>query len=530
MYSTSIPVTAAGFFDRQDELATLERSVQNLQAGSPSWLAIIGPRKIGKTSLLLELSRRAAEPSVAFVLIDCFEELPPAIDIFTRYALRLVDAALGSEVGTSLEALAPRPAEFRKALQHSQSFDALPPVLRGQLLELAGREADAATLHPILDLPERLAEALGLYFVVVWDEFQELAASSSRRGTPDLLPLMRSRWQRHQRTTYVISGSARTMLSELVTDERSPFFQHFSLLELGPFRRREAIGLLIDNAPPERPLSTELAARAVDIFGGHPFYLQLLGEALTRQLPGSDDATFKEALQELLFSRTGRLALYFENELQRLVGRSGYLAKTLEVLAAGPRRAAEVARAIDSASGATAGYLERLKDAVVRTPDGAYALADPVFGLWLGWRQPGGTVVPMRIVGDEAEQAVAAALARLGFDLVYQSRASRGAFDLLATRGPHQIGIQVKRTPLPLRFGAAAWKRMEAEAKRFGWRWVVAVLTPPPDHRLLLLDPAKARVRKMATLDAGAAIDNLLLWVDRPERGDRDSARRPPEE
>jgi AAA+ ATPase superfamily predicted ATPase len=518
MYSTSIPVTAAGFFDRREELARLEQSVRNLRAGSPSWLAIVGPRKIGKTSLLLELSRRAAEPEVVFVLIDCFEELPPAVDIFTRYALRLIDAAVGTEVGTSLEALAPRPAEFREALQHSPSFVALPPTLRGQVLELAERKAAADTVHSVLDLPERLAEALDLYFIVVWDEFQELAASSSRRGAPDLLPLMRSRWQRHQRTGYVISGSARTVLSELVTDERSPFFQHFSLMELGPFRRREAVELLTENAPPERPLSEALATRAVDVFGGHPFYLQLLGEALTRQPPGNDDAVFKQALQELLFSRTGRLALYFENELQRLVGRSGYLARTLEVLIEGPRRAAEVARAIDSPSGATAGYLERLKDAVVRTPDGAYALADPVFGLWLGWRRPGGTVVPMRIVGDEAELAVAETLARSGFDLIYQSRASRGAFDLLATRGPHQIGIQVKRSPLPLRFGAAAWKRMEAEAKRFGWRWVVAVLTPPPENRLLLLDPGKANVRKMATLNADAVIDNLLLWVDRSDR------------
>ncbi len=516
MYSTSIPVTAAGFFDRRDELALLEGSVRRLRAGSPSWLAVIGPRKIGKTSLLLELSRRAATPSVVFVVIDCFEELSPAIDIFTRYALRLVDAALGSEIGKSLEALAVRPAEFREALQHSTRFNGLPPTLRGQILELAERKADADTVHTVLDLPERLAESLGLYFLVIWDEFQALAASSSRRGAQDLLPLMRSRWQRHQRTGYIISGSARTMLSELVTDERSPFFQHFSLLELGSFRRREAIQLLTENAPPERLLTQELAARAVDVLGGHPFYLQLLGEALTRQPPGDDEAIFKQALQELLFSRTGRLALYFENEFQRLVGRSTYLARTLEVLAEGPRRAAEVARSIESPSGATAGYLGRLKDAVIRTPDGAYALADPVFGLWLGWRQPGGTVVPMRIVGDEAERAVAETLARLGFDLIYQSRASRGAFDLLATRGAHQIGIQVKRSPLPLRFGAAAWKRMKAEAQRFGWRWVVAVLTPPPDDRLLLLDPGRAKVRKMATLGVDAAIENLLLWVDRP--------------
>jgi hypothetical protein len=118
-------------------------------------------------------------------------------------------------------------------------------------------------------------------------------------------------------------------------------------------------------------------------------------------------------------------------------------------------------------------------------------------------------------VGDEAELAVAEHLAGMGFDLIYQSRASRGAFDLLATRGAHQLGVQVKRSPLPLRFSAAAWKRMAAEGERFGWRWVVAALTPPPEGRLLLLDPARAAVKKRVTLGAEAAIDNLLLWVDR---------------
>ncbi len=124
-------------------------------------------------------------------------------------------------------------------------------------------------------------------------------------------------------------------------------------------------------------------------------------------------------------------------------------------------------------------------------------------------------MVPMRIVGDEAEQAVAEHLAQMGFELIYQSRASRGAFDLLATRGPHQLGVQVKRSPLPLHFGAAAWKRMEAEAGRFGWRWVVAVLTPPPENQLMLLDPTGAKIQKNVTIDSQAAIGNLLLWVDR---------------
>ena len=65
---------------------------------------------------------------MVFVVIDCFEELPVIPDIFRRYALRLVDAVLGADVGASLEALAGRPAEFRAALQRSTRFDELPPV------------------------------------------------------------------------------------------------------------------------------------------------------------------------------------------------------------------------------------------------------------------------------------------------------------------------------------------------------------------------------------------------------------------
>ena len=104
---------------------------------------------------------------------------------------------------------------------------------------------------------------------------------------------------------------------------------------------------------------------------------------------------------------------------------------------------------------------------------------------------------------------MAAHLARMGFELVYQSRASRGAFDLLALRGAAQLGLQVKRTKLPVRFSAAAWARMEAESVRLGWSWAIAVVTP--SGRVYLLDPSAARGR---TLDAAAEIENLPRWVD----------------
>src|SRR6185436_8630162 len=153
-------------------------------------------------------------------------------------------------------------------------------------------------------------------------------------------------------------------------------------------------------------------------------------------------------------------------------------------------------------------------DAVQRTKDGRYELDDATFGLWLRWRLPGGSVVPMAVLGEDAERMVAEHLARCGFELVYQSRASRGAFDLLATRGASQLGVQVKRADLPVRFSRAEWSRMEADAKRFGWRWTIAVVSPQDE--VTLLDPAHAGRGRAVRLDEGATVDNIVAWVDRP--------------
>ncbi|WP_428266501.1 AAA family ATPase [Haliangium sp.] len=516
MFDTSVPATASAFCDRRNELASLNAFVASLEDGHPRWLAIIGPRKVGKTSLLLEMARRSPARGTHFVLLDSFEEMPLSLEFFRRYALRTLDALIGHELGTSLELAALHPSEFRAELQSSPGFAALPAPLRAELLDLPEHELNGPRIQRYLDLPEVLAQTLERHIVVAIDEFQELAGlggPGGSRRTPDPLPLMRSVWQRHRRVAYVISGSARAMLTELVTSRHSPFFQHFALMDLGPFSEHDAYAMLTKQAPPERPIPPALARKAVAALGGHPFYLQMLGEQLTAHEPPYRDEHLKDAVQELLFSRSGRLGLYFQNQYHQLVGRSINLAATLAHLAKGPHRLTEIATAIGAASGAAARYLDRLGDAVVHRDDGRYELLDQAFALWLRWRQPGGTVVPMRLLGDEAEARVAEHLARMGFELVYQSRGSRGAFDLLATRGAAQLGVQVKRSALSVRLSKAAWSRMKADSKRFGWRWVVAALTPDGD--VLVLDPGKAGHGREVRLGPAAVIDNLLQWLDR---------------
>ena len=427
MFQSSIPVTADSFHNRAAELEKLAAAIQRLQAGAPAWTAIIGPRKIGKTSLVLEATRQAASNTLAVATIDVQEHAPPSPGFFRLYALRVLDALLGHQLGESLERLARVPADYRRRLQEAPGFAGLPGSLRAEVLEVADAPADLGRAAAWLQLPEALAVALGKRVIVAVDEFQELASLAAHGRGFDPFPLLRSVWQTHKRVGYVVSGSARSMLLALLTEERSPFFQHFAVLELRPFERDEAITLLEGHSPPDCRIAHRVAARAVGVLGGHPFYLQMLGESLTarRRRPGLDD--LKTALQELVFSRMGRLGLYFENEFHQLVGQAASLAAALQSLAGGAARLTDVAARIGATSGAAVRYLERLGDAIRHRDDGLYELADPVFAHWLQWREPGGTVVPMTLVGDEAERSVATALAVMGFDLVYQSRASRGS-------------------------------------------------------------------------------------------------------
>lgn len=512
MFRTSAPVTAAGFHDRTDQVAELVGAFESLAGGTPVWVAIIGRRKVGKTSLLLEAARRASE-QVDVVVLDVLELVPLTVDVFRTLALRAVDALFAEEAGASFERAARNRAEYQRLIDATPSLSALPAELRSEVRELVEAPATPEDVRGLLQLPEELAAAAGRRLVLAIDEVQELVSLDTGRRPFDPFPVMRAVWQRHQHVSYAISGSALSMLEQLVTSRRSPFFQHFRILRLNPFDRDDAVDLLVNQSPVDRRISRGLAERCVDVLGGNPFYLQLAGEALVAAAPPYDESALKQALQGLVFSRTGRLGLYFENEYQRLVGASTTLAAALDALADGPRKLTEIARTIRASAPSTARYLERLGDAVARRDDGSYVLADHVFADWLRWRSPGGTVVPMTLLGDEAERAVAEYLAGLGFDLVYQSRASRGAFDLLALRGAAQLGIQVTRGSLPLRFAQGEWARMAADAQRWGWSWAVAHVDPTGVVRVL--DPAGARIGREVRIDESAAIDNLLRWLDR---------------
>jgi len=284
--------------------------------------------------------------------MDLYEHSPLDLEVFRVYALRVLDAVLALEAGRSLETAARR-GGYAALLARAEAANGFPADLRDVLFDLPDLRMDAAGVRLCLEVAERLAVATGRPLLVAWDEFQELALAAGRLGF-DVLATMRAVWQRHGQVAYVISGSEPTILRELCTSRRSPFFQHFELMELGPMSEADGEALLLGAS--EGALSEAVARKLVGVVGGQPFYLQVLGEELLRDGPPFDDAAIKESVQRVLFSRTGRLGLYFERVLVELVGRSTYVAAVLRALATAPAglRLTDLARAVGAPSGDTA--------------------------------------------------------------------------------------------------------------------------------------------------------------------------------
>lgn len=180
VFRASGPVTASAFFNREAEITRLLAAFDGLAAGAPSWVAVIGPRKVGKTSLILESARRAAH-RVDVALVDALERAPLTLDIFRLIALRAVDALFAEEAGGSFERAAHNPDALSRLLDGAPSARSLSVDLRAEVRRLAHGPLRPEALGPVLALPEALATAVSRHLVIAIDEVQELASLAGGR-------------------------------------------------------------------------------------------------------------------------------------------------------------------------------------------------------------------------------------------------------------------------------------------------------------------------------------------------------------
>lgn len=262
-------------FNREVELDIVVKSCSLRQP-----LAVIGYRRIGKSSLLniaklrLEHNFIVAKFSVEGVssLEDYAERLSKALILEAiSKSLRLrIKEYVGVRIGRALNMFLGSIKELGVRLDNVEFY------IKTHNDFIEGRIKPVEFIGEVLDLPQRVGEDLNKPVVVMIDEFQQVRML--KQPFPNILRLMRSRFQSHSRVNYIISGSEIGVMEGMLNKRDQPFYAFFRILRLEPFSRETSISFLRDGLKELGATCSESVLEHVyEITRGFPAWLNLAG-------------------------------------------------------------------------------------------------------------------------------------------------------------------------------------------------------------------------------------------------------------
>ncbi len=328
------PVSGAGFYGRRRELRELINNLRDVRPGEA--VLLWGPRRIGKTSLLLEFQQRVmASQDYVLVFLDMQRLSGRSTTIFIRDILRAVAQAVGHPEVT------PRINRLRRdPLGYFRSFLDNNPYLRDKQI------------------------------VLIIDEFQLLPHLTEEEvSLADINLAFRSLIQHRGGLSIIFSGGG--VLDSLLSQPDASF-----MLEVARYQKVDCL-----DEPAARQLIVEPAQRmaytptAVDnlltLTDRHPYYLQwLCGELMARADRDERAVIADEHVEQLLATWLPDQGEQFFNHLW---GSSAGLTRQQQFLS----KLALVTMAEDAAETMPLADMEdRLRGILVDTPRLWYVLQD----------------------------------------------------------------------------------------------------------------------------------------------------------
>ncbi|MDG6939299.1 MAG: AAA family ATPase [Nitrososphaerota archaeon] len=359
--------------DRQEEVRELLESLSSRKKSVN--YALIGPRQIGKTTILRELRKRLEEKGVVAVHLDFGVYRYAPID-FPEALIKNLLNEYASQSGTLEKVIARATGLFSglKGLKHVRPVFEIgtdqPPSVMVHLervesnpregLELAFRYADG------------LAKDSGRKVVVILDEFQHFVEFDSQPKLRGALDVFRAAVDARGDVSYVVSGSRVHFLRDVLENGRSPLFGRFNIKEVGGLGERYAKELFMKASG----AAEGDAGEAYGLVGGHPFYLLALAE--NRKAGERVAATY----DRLLTSPTGALRMYANYILAEDLGPGtggARFVKVLRALGPGPLAVSSISKSTGIKLTNLPWYLGRLIEYdLIGKKDGEYSIEDRV--------------------------------------------------------------------------------------------------------------------------------------------------------
>jgi AAA+ ATPase superfamily predicted ATPase len=370
--------------DREREIRTL---VSDLAGSSKNInYALIGFRRIGKTTILQEVAKELTAKGLIVVSIDFslrkydpagfFKDmLNEASTSYYRAAGKKEEVLDNIRAGLNkLRDLARARVRFEISVDPSTGAPTITPT--PYLKEV---ERDYSVMfRSTFEYIDQIAERSGRRVVVMLDEFQSMTEWKRYAGLEAITEHLKHVVEARGNVCYVVSGSRAHFMRNMLSSGRSPLFGLFNIMEISYLDEGPSKELFKMNDP---SASEGEAKEAYDLVSGHPFYLIAL--ATSRRKGEAVRDTYLRSLT----SAAGSLNLYVKYVLTEDIGtyaRGPIMSQVLRALASEPMSAGRIARAAEVRLTSLPKFLNQLVEMdLVKKEGKLYSLVDRVVADYL---------------------------------------------------------------------------------------------------------------------------------------------------
>lgn len=366
------------FLGREEIIELLNKRVSGLSEGYRQNIALIGPKLIGKTSIILNFFQGIDKSKYIILYVD-FNATQFSHFVYKFIASLLYNFSQDNEDVNSKNIL--NLTERAKPFI-PKTIDFLSKVKA----DLDKRKFQSAYLK-ILDTVELIQNETGKPVIFVVDEFHRL----DKIKIKNIFSELGKKIMVQKKVMYILISSSESKAKNILSEKLSLLFGNFETVEIGPLDYRESL-FFIKKQLKGIDLSGKAENFIIAFSEGNPFYLDIICSEIqnaylkTSQIPYDSLQLISEAYKNLLFEQHGILSQHFANFLMRIAHKySGTkLISILMIIANNHTRLKDIIKLMRSTSKDTRQKLEKLYSAGIIFKSGAfYQFTDKIFPFWL---------------------------------------------------------------------------------------------------------------------------------------------------
>lgn len=284
------PVSEKDIVDRENFLHSLETRLAHGQS-----IMLAGPRRIGKTSLALEILRRLKAKGYYVAFVDLFR-----LTTKRELAVEIVNACLENRSGIS------KTTSFLKnGLKKISGSAKITAKVQDLDIEVAlglndFGKSDDELFNYALRLPDMISKKDRKNIILVFDEFQEVI----RIAGESILKVMRSHFQTQENAAYLFLGSKESIMNTIFSDKKQAFYRFATILPIPAISTEAWTGYISSKFHMNNiNISERIIGEILSLSGGHPQDTMLLCSEIYYTMLEAEERTLTFDLVKFGYNR-----------------------------------------------------------------------------------------------------------------------------------------------------------------------------------------------------------------------------------